>query len=444
MSRNKSSKIWTIIQHEYTSRVKSKGFILSTVLAPLGLLLLIAIPAIVAIYSSDQNEKKMAVVDQTENIGVQLVNSDTSRYFMASKSAGELRKEVLEGTLDGYLLIPKNVLEEGVVNIYTKSGSNLGFINNISSNLNRIIKNERLAKANVDPKVIEFVERDIDINSKKLTEEGTEEDYSAIFAGVGYVFGFIIYALMFIYGAMVMRGVIEEKANRIVEVIASSAKPFEIMMGKVVGIGAVGLTQVLFWIILSTAIFALAGTIIGGISGDQAAEIAKQAQAQSQGIGMGSSEFGGTEAEKIMGIAKNIPVGLIIGFVFYFLAGYFIYSTLFAAVGSAVDQEQDAAQLQTPIMIPIIVPILFIFEVMSNPDSTMSVVLSLIPFFTPILMIVRIAATEVPVWQIILSVVLLLGTFFGTLWLASRIYRVGILMYGKKPSFKDITKWIKG
>jgi ABC-2 type transport system permease protein len=363
---------------------------------------------------------------------------------MASKSAGELRKEVLEGTLDGYLLIPKNVLEEGVVNIYTKSGSNLGFINNISSNLNRIIKNERLAKANVDPKVIEFVERDIDINSKKLTEEGTEEDYSAIFAGVGYVFGFIIYALMFIYGAMVMRGVIEEKANRIVEVIASSAKPFEIMMGKVVGIGAVGLTQVLFWIILSTAIFALAGTIIGGISGDQAAEIAKQAQAQSQGMGMGSSDFGGTEAEKIMGIAKNIPVGLIIGFVFYFLAGYFIYSTLFAAVGSAVDQEQDAAQLQTPIMIPIIVPILFIFEVMSNPDSTMSVVLSLIPFFTPILMIVRIAATEVPVWQIILSVVLLLGTFFGTLWLASRIYRVGILMYGKKPSFKDITKWIKG
>jgi ABC-2 type transport system permease protein len=206
------------------------------------------------------------------------------------------------------------------------------------------------------------------------------------------------------------------------------------MFGKVVGIGAVGLTQVLFWLLLLVILFAAGGSIASMFIGGQ--EMSAMAE------GAASTQPQGAEIIKFF---NNFTISpwLIVAFLFYFLSGYFIYSSLFAAVGSAVDQEQDASQLSMPVALPIIIPIMFIPNVMNNPDGTLATVLSLIPFFTPILMIARVAATDVPLWQIALSVVLLAGTFLLCLWVAAKIYRVGILMYGKKPTFKDLIKWFK-
>ncbi len=236
--------------------------------------------------------------------------------------------------------------------------------------------------------------------------------------------------MMFIYGASVMRGVIEEKANRIIEVMASSVKSFELMMGKVVGLGLLGLTQLTFWVFLGAIVFLIKGDIVSLFVSPEMQMAAN--------MGQQSPDFATT--------ISNLPtpdIGIVLGFFFYFLSGYFIYATLFAAIGSAVDQESDAQQLQFPVMMPLIIPMLFIQYIMSNPESVLSVVFSLFPFFSPILMIVRIASTEVPLWQIGLSVALMVITFFFCIWLAAKIYRIGILMYGRKPSFKDLIKWAR-
>lgn len=430
--KTSTAKIWTIINHEYMTKVKSKGFIISTILAPLFLLALIAIPIIITVLSIDESEKKIAIIDlSNSNIGKQLVSIDTAKYILTNKSLSELRQQILNREIDGYFVIPEDIKSRNKITIYTRGGGGFAFIAKVEKNLSKIVRHERLTEAGLDPNFIDMAEKGIEVQTEKLTEEGSEKDYAEILAGVGYFLGFMIYMMMFMYGSLVMRAVIEEKANRIIEVIASSAKPFEIMFGKVVGIGAVGLTQVIIWTILSLGILSLVGPI--------ASMFAPSPEILTAGAPMQGKDAMFMQNFEI----PNISIWLILGFIFYFLAGYFIYSTLFAAVGSAVDQESDAQQLMTPITLPIIIPILFIGSVISNPDSVLSVVLSLIPFFSPILMIVRVAATDVPLWQILLSLVLMVSTFLGCLWLAAKIYRTGILMYGKKPTFKDIFKWLK-
>lgn len=429
----KGNKIWTIIQHEYMIKLKSRGFLLGTILAPLGIVLVYGIIIAVAIFSQGQTSKKIAILDYTGEIGNELVARDSSKFFITNKSENELNQEILDKTLDGYLVLNKDFIHTGEANVYTSGGGGLGFINSIEKNAEDIIVNKRLNEIGADKSIIELVNRGVSITTKKVTEQGTKDDYSEVLAMLGYVLGFMIYGLMFTYGSFVMRGVIEEKANRIIEVIASSARPFEIMFGKVVGIGAIGLTQVLFWIIILIILFAAGGSIATMfISGADMSSMSGMANEQ-------------VSQNQIIHFFNNFSISpwVIIAFIFYFLSGYFIYSSLFAAVGSAVDQEQDASQLSMPVTLPILIPIMFIPNVMSNPDGMISTVLSLIPFFTPILMIARIAASEVPFWQISLSIVLVIATFLACLWFASKIYRVGILMYGKKPTFKDIVKWFK-
>lgn len=436
MKKNKSrSKIMTIISHEYLTKVKSKGFLIATILGPLLMLAVIAVPVAVALLSGNDTEKRIAVLDKTDlEIGKKIIALDNQKYFIADKNEQKLREEVLSEELDGFLLVPDDVVKSSKVTVFTRGGGGLGFISALDNVVSKVVRVERLKMAGADTTVIALVEKGVDIQTQKITEKGTEKDYTAIYAGIGYILGFVIYMMMLMYGSFAMRGVIEEKANRIVEVLASSAKPFEIMFGKVVGIGAVGLTQVLFWVIIAAVLMAVAGPVINMLN-PGTVQMAKDAA-------MSSSQ--NPQMQIPAGFEMpSVPIWLFVAFIFYFLSGYFIYSTLFAAVGSAVDQEQDAQQLMTPIMLPIIIPILLVTNVISNPDGILAVVLSLFPLFTPILMIVRVAATDVPFWQIATSVVLLVATFFGALWLASRIYRTGILMYGKKPNFKDIAKWIR-
>ncbi|NLO19255.1 MAG: ABC transporter permease [Ignavibacteria bacterium] len=427
----KCNKIGIIIKHEYKSKVRSKGFIISTLLMPIFMISIFLIPALIAVFSSESTEMKLAVLDKTSGIGREIVNADPSKYFLTDLTEDSLKAKVIAGTLDAYLLIDDAIINSGEAVIYTKGGGGLGFISSLQNNISGIILHHRLINAGADTNIIRISQEKVKISTQKLTSEGVKSDDSPILAGLGYILGLLIFMMMMIYGAYVMRGVIEEKANRIIEVIASSAKPFEIMMGKIIGIGAVGLTQVLFWVIIGSVLFFAANPIISSFFGPEQALIDTAAVS-----GQGQQLPTGFEL-------PEIPVMLIIGFVFYFIAGYFIYSTLYAAIGSAVDQESDAAQLQNIVTLPVILPILFLGSVINNPEGTLAVILSLIPFFSPVLMIVRLAASEVPLWQVLTSFALMIATFVLCVWVASRIYRVGILMYGKKPKIKEIFKWIK-
>jgi len=454
-----SSKIWTIVTHEYFSKVKSKGFIIGTFLGPLFFIILIGIVVIINIISVDDTSKKLAIVDKNDLVASELIKLDTAKYFKIDKSQTELNNLVIKGKIDGYVIINDDIINKSEATIYSKGGGGSGLVTSLENNLEEIIRKQRLLNSGITQDIITFIDRPTIVNTQKVTEKGIEKDYTEAFAFIGYLLGFAIYILIFIYGSFVSRAVIEEKANRIVEIIISSVKPFDLMFGKVLGIAFVALTQITTWIVLFVAFSTIAGIVATNIIGDNFTENLKdkkstqQLQSNIQKMNMTKEltpkkDLEESEAQqvKIAKMLQNIPTispMLLVGFVFYFLAGYFIYSTLFAAVGSAVDQESDAGQLQLPVSMPVIIPILVIPQVMSNPDSTFSTIMSLIPFFTPILMTVRIAATTVPIWQILLSVVLCVLTFLGALWVSAKIYRIGILMTGKKPSFKDLYKWIK-
>jgi len=431
--KNKS-KIWTIIKHEYLTKIKSKGFIIGTIAAPLGIILIYGIIIVVTIMTQNETAMKLAILDKTNEIGLELIRRDSTKFYLTDKNLQELKNDVLEEKIDGFVYIPDEFLNTGEIQVFTRGGGGLGYINLIENNSEDILIKKKLKEIGANQDLINLIDKGVKVQTKKVTEEGAKDDYSAIFAILGYIMGFVIYGLMFTYGAFVMRGVIEEKANRIVEVLASSVKPFDIMFGKVVGIGLVGLTQVLFWLVLIVILFTISGSIVSSFFSPQ--DVVNT---------MEMAQTNPMNNNKFLDLLTNFSISpwIIVAFIFYFLAGYFIYSTLFAAVGSAVDQEQDAAQLQLPVTIPIIIPILFITNVMSDPNGTLSTILSLIPFFSPILMIARIAAAEVPLWQIGLSIFLLVITFFACLWIAAKIYRIGILMYGKKPTFKDLIKWFR-
>lgn len=429
-----TNKIKIVLKQEYLSKVKSKAFLLGTFIAPIGIVALFAIMIAASFIFKDTTERKLAILDQTSYLGQKLVDMDTSKYYLTDKSEIELMQLIEKEDIDGFILLKEDILDSGHVPIYTQGGGGIGFISLLENNLGRIVRKERLTRSGTSEEVINLVDSGINIQTQKVTEEGVKEDKTAVLAYVGYALGFVIYILMFLYGNQIFRSVLEEKSNRIIEIIVSSAKPFDILLGKVLGIGLVGLTQVFSWIIILVVLMTFAGQIVGAF-----VDIDPQALQ----AGMSAQEAQQQEVEKMLSGLPEVSPWLGIGFIFYFLSGYFIYSCLFAAVASAVDNEQDAQQLMVPITMPIIIPIALVPMIMANPDSLAAVSVSLFPLFTPILMVVRIASTQVPIWQIIASVVLMISTFLGIMWLTAKIYRIGILMTGKKPSIKDFYKWIK-
>ncbi|MBK7033692.1 MAG: ABC transporter permease [Ignavibacteria bacterium] len=433
------SKIAVIISHEYRTRVRAKWFIVSTLLAPFGLALLIAVPVLAAILAGDGAEGKVAVLDRTGMLAAAVVQADTATFELAgNRTETQLSEAVKSEEIQAYVVIPSNVLDSGRITMFSRGGSGIAFESSVQGSIEPLIVKARLQKVGTDTAVIGLVERGIEVVSLKVTDKGIEADSSQASAMVGYAAGFMIYMLIFLYGTMVMRGVVEEKANRIIEVIASSARPFEIMMGKVVGIGLVGLTQLVLWVALGSLVTMGVGALIAPSVSPETMNQVQQMQANnpSQGMGLG----GALAASGI--VLPNISMVSILMFIFNFFAGYFLYASLFAAVGSAVDQESDANSLTFPITFPVILTMLFIGNVIAAPNGTFAVVASMIPLFSPILMTVRVAATDVPAWQLLTSIALSIGGFFGAIWLASRIYRIGILSYGKKPTLKEIARWI--
>lgn len=426
-----TSKLFLIFKREYLTRVRTKSFIISTILAPIAIILLIGIPIVLQLTDSEQRQV-IGIKDEVGTILPRLVESNTSLYApVPDVSIDSLRSLVLSGNIDGYMIINEQNVEENkeVELLYTGSGG-INLISEIRSDIRLALQNERLDRAMVGDVVQDILAMRTQLVTRKLTEEGEEtQDTLALFM-IGYIMCFVIYGAMFGYGAIIMRSVIEEKTNRIIEVITSSVKPFELLMGKVLGVGALGLTQFMIWSLSASGLLALAVPVTALILGDSASTSSLSPEAQA------------ATAELPFEI-PTIGAELWITFILFFLLGYLIYSALFAAVGSAVDSESDTQQLMLPIMLPIILPMLFLGRVAQDPDSTFSVVTSMIPFFSPMLMPVRVAMTDVPAWEYFSAIALMTGTFIGLIWLSSRIYRVGILMYGKKASFKEMAKWIR-
>ena len=439
------NKIILIIQREYLSRVKKRSFIIMTILGPILFAALLIVPGYLAT-KEDTQEKVIAVIDETNILTDVLSGSEYLKFEYINNANVETLKESFPSS--GYyaiLYIPSNLLSNEKVMLYSDQQTTLSVSETISRELNSFIKNVKLKNENVPQDILKRIRTNINVETLQWTSSGEEKSSSAGLATViGYICGFAIYMFVFMFGAMVMRGVIEEKTSRIVEVIISSVKPFQLMMGKVIGIGLVGLTQFLLWILLTIGIiFAAKGMIVGDTS-ELVPEVSSVMEQQS---GVSTQDIIASEGQQIfteiMSKLDSVNFVFILGaFLFYFLGGYLLYASLFAAVGSAVDNETDTQQFMLPISIPIILGIIVMLNVIQAPGAPLAFWFSMIPFTSPIVMMARIPF-GVPAWELSLSAALLIATFIGTIWLAGKIYRTGILMYGKKVNYAELWKWIR-
>ncbi len=426
-------KIWLILSSEFWRRVRSKTFILATLLAPVFLIVLLFAPTLLQQFGEESSQRTVAVVDETGNLFDRLQRSvdDDSSFVLrkVSMSPDSLRAAVLAEEYDGYVVLPAALLDEEEASVtYYSRESGMGGPSRFENMLEGAVRDALLAARNVPEEVQAIMGRNVEVSARTISEEGGGGS-SIVLTILGFVLAFSIYFAVFIYGQFVMQGVIEEKSNRVVEVIVSSVRPFELLMGKVLGVGAMGLAQITVWMVLAGAGMMSAGTILTlfvtpadlGVSGNASTQEVMAAA----GLSM-----------------PTISPELVLWVLLFFVGGYLLYASLFAAVGSAVEQQQDAQNLMYPVFIPLIIPIMFVTFVVESPDSTISLVLSLVPLFSPIIMPLRMTAASVPLWQTLLSFALLVAGFVFTIWLAARIYRVGILSYGKTPGFREIAKWV--
>ncbi|MDB5192305.1 MAG: hypothetical protein JWQ96_1868 [Segetibacter sp.] len=433
------NKTWIIIKREYITRVRNKTFILSTILTPLLFVGLIATITFISVKNVDR--EKVAVVDPQ---GILKGNIENAKAITFEFPADVDSSNYKEKGYTAVLYVPADSSKE--YRLVSKKQFGLIAEGNLEDKINQSIENNMLkTKYNIDVKELEQQKEQAgNVNINQAYYEGSEvkKGNSALAYGIGYGSGFLIYITLFIYGTMVMRGVMEEKTSRIAEVVVSSVKPFQLMIGKIVGIGAVGLTQFLMWIVLIFTLLGVASALLPTETLQQASDASQQMNGGSVGMAKnaatGFADFKGTMA------AANWFL-IISCFLFYFLFGYLFYASLFAAVGSAVNEDPaDAQSLLLPITLPIIVGIFIMINAITNPSGTLAVWGSIIPFFSPIVMMARIpfgVPGTVPYWQLILSMVLLVAGFLFTTWACGKIYRTGILMYGKKPTWKEMWKW---
>ncbi|MEI7829793.1 MAG: ABC transporter permease [Prolixibacteraceae bacterium] len=440
------SKIGLVLSREYTTRVRKKSFIIMTILMPALMAGMFILPA----YFMSQDDTKVrtiAVYDGSTILLGQLESNDYTKYKFVPQEEYDKIKDNLK-TTDYYalLVIQPNVLNTKTVQLISTSNISFDVKNQIQNKIRSVIEKEKMAEVIKQTSIPDLEARiaatktPINVTTIKLGESGEAKKSSTEIGMIlGYIFGFVIYIFILLYGQMVMQGVMEEKQSRIVEVIISSVKPFELMMGKIIGIALVGLTQLGLWIILGIAIIAGAR---GMIPAAQHAGTATEVMAQSQMAAQAASPAEMDKIQEILSMLGSVNFPLIIGcFIFFFIGGYLLYSSMFAAVGSAVDAQEDAQQFMMPIMMPIILAIMVMMSAIKNPEGATAFWFSMIPFTSPVVMMARIPF-GVPAWQLVLSMVILIVTFVGMVWAAGKIYRTGILMYGKKASWKELGKWL--
>lgn len=435
------SKVWLIIQREYWTRVRKKSFIVTTLLAPLGFAAFFIVMIFLA--KGSDTERKIAVIDE-EGFFTNRFEDTRNIHFKFSDEGLELLKEtyVAEG-YDGILYIPKlvNISSPRGIQYLSESQLGIGAKQHIEAQISKVIRNKKIDDAGLDKKTLDQIDQvDIQLETITLGEEGEKTVNTEVAMGLGYMMGFAIYMVLLIYGTMVMRGVVEEKTNKIVEVMVSSVKPFQLMLGKIIGVGAVGLTQFVLWGILGGGLLVLLSFIF---QDEIQAMEQMNSQAQMYGPGQDPEEMAMQMAEMYQGL-KSLPLtAIFLQFVYYFFGGYLLYGALFAAIGSASNEEGDGQSLNFIVSIPIIISIVIMTSVVQEPNSSLAIWSSIFPFTSPVVMPARLAF-EPTWWERALSMLMLIGGFLFTTWLAGRIYRTGILLYGKKVTLKDIAKWVKG
>lgn len=432
------NKIWLVIQREFLARVKKKSFLLATLLTPL------IFPAIMGIFvwiaSEEKDTQSLRIIEVVDENNLFFLESSDQYAFSFSGNDLESSKAMVQnGDRYGFLFIPRFDLKNptGIV-YYGEENPSMNLIGYLQNNLKKKIEEQRLFESGIDPKIINEVRTQVSIKSITVDDEGAEtvSDATVNYA-LGFSSGILIYIFIFVYGNQIMQGVIEEKSSRIVEILVSSLKPFQLMMGKIIGIGAVGLTQFLIWIVLIGTLSSLVIGVLGmQMPQQQAMELASPELAESLPPG--------SDVAQIFQVISGIDfLGLTLSFIFYFIGGYLLYGAMFAAIGSAVDSPSDAQQFMLPVTIPLIVAYLGLFVfVLNDPNGNASFWLSIIPFTSPIAMMGRISY-GVPWTHMALSMGLLVSGFLFTTWMAGKIYRIGILMHGTKPTYKTLWKWIK-
>ena len=432
------NKLILIIKREFIAKVRNKSFIVMTFLSPI---LFVGIAVFVGYLSTMKADlKTIAIHDETGNFIHEFKSNKEYKYIdLSSVKLSILKDSIAQKSFEGVLIIPKNedntVLAKNIQYISNNSPS-VGFINDLEETIAKKITAENFQKAGLDTLAIKKANAKVAIHLEKASGESSLKGLNEIKIAIGGAFGYLIMMFIVIYGNMVMRSVIEEKVSRIIEVIISSVKPFQLMMGKIIGTSMAGILQFLIWALLGlTAMFVLStmfGVQMGATAGVQQQALHAVQQAHGNQISMYIKEL------------WNLPIAtILISFIIYFIGGYFLYSSFYASIGAAVDNETDSQQFLLPIIMPLILGVYIgFFTVMNDPNGTIATVFSMIPLTSPIVMMMRIPF-GVPLWQIVLSMVLLFITFLGVVWFAAKIYRVGILMYGKKPTWKELAKWMR-
>ncbi|MBZ4676659.1 MAG: transporter permease, partial [Anaerophaga sp.] len=432
------SKISLIIEREYLSRVRKKSFIIMSILGPILFAALMVIPAWLATLEDDE-AKVIAVIDNTGLYSEQIEDTELLKFeFLSDQEEEKIRENFPESGYYAFLVISDNLLNnKSAIRLYSDSQVTMDVKDHIERSLTQHLKDARLRSYDISglPDIISELENiDVDISTVKIGTDGTEKQSSAeLTMIISMAFAFISYMFIFIYGSQVMRGVMEEKTSRIVEVIVSSVRPFQLMMGKIIGLAMVALTQILLWVVLTIL-------IVTGIKSVFFENSPMPDRAQAQVEMMQSIEAGeetaqavpGFNFDKTMEMVRSLePMKTLLLFLFYFFGGYLLYSALFAAVGAAIDHESDQQQFMLPITIPIIIALYVAMITFRNPQSDIVFWFSIIPLTSPVVMMARIPF-QVPLWELLLSMTLLVAGFIFTTWLAGKIYRTGILMYGKK------------
>lgn len=433
------SKIGLIIKREYIQRVSKKSFLLITILMPFLVAAIVFVPLWLSTIKSDE-AKKIAVIDSTGKYISHFADTQELHFLATDSDLNHYRKEA-DRQIDAVLSISDDLLQHPKAAVlYSEKQIPLNMKGEVNRQLKEMLQKEKIESYNIPEleRIIHESEVTFDVQTVKWDENGQESNSSAeMISIIGLVLSMMIYMFITIYGSIVMHGVMEEKTNRIIEIMISSVKPFDLMLGKIAGIGFVGLTQVFLWAILS--VFFINGSLLFFGDSSQTTELVMNSQLDQVSTLTGSDAL---PANDIQMLLQSIPFASIgINFILYFIGGYLLYSSLFAAIGSAVNQQEDAQQFMMPMMIFMIFALYTGLYSIENPDGPLAVWCSFIPFTSPIVMMVRMPY-EIPVWQNVLSLILLYGTAMGAIWVSGKIYRIGILMYGKKPNFKELIRWI--
>lgn len=429
-----------IIKREFFAKVRNKTFIVMTFLSPL---LFVLFAFLIGYLTSLRGEtKKIAIHDQSGLFFEQFENNEAYLYTDLSAIDIEiLKKDVLDEKYEGVLFIPHldntNTLQDKIVYISNDSPS-MAFVSKVEGVIEVKLTSMNLTQMGIEPQVIDKAKANVNLNLVKASGESTIKGLNEIKIFLGGIFGYMIMMFIIIYGNMVMRSVIEEKTNRIIEIIISSVKPFDLMMGKIIGTSLAGILQFVIWGILGGVLLAIGSSVLGVQPGASTAAIAA-----TENSSIVSAEMSST-FQLYVGEILSLPLFSLLGFfILFFIGGYFLYSSVYAAIGAAVDNETDSQQFILPIITPLMLAVYIgFFTVVNDPHGTVATVFSMIPFTSPIVMLMRIPF-GVPLWQVILSLVILFTTFIGVVWFAAKIYRIGILMFGKKPTYREIFKWLK-